>query len=110
MGVGPEAKVERENRDYAISLGFEFVKYLEPGRVGAPDRKVAGHGAEFFIEYKARGKKPHAKQLRDHARRRSAGWCVYVVDDQSEGERILRHHAENGPACCPGYQLTGEKA
>ena len=109
MGVGPEAKVERANRDYAVAMGFAFTKYTEPGRVGPPDRKVIGHGLEFFIEYKARGKKPCPKQRRDHARRRAEGVCVYVVDDQAEGERILRHHAENGRACCPGYKPTGER-
>jgi hypothetical protein len=46
-----------------------------------PDRLVLRQGGEsFYIEVKTTGKKPTPIQLRSHARLRSLGFTVYVLD------------------------------
>ena len=65
-------------------------KFTSPGQRAVPDRLFsAPNGFAFFIEFKAPGKKPTEKQLRDHEERRRMGFKVFVVDDIDRGKRII---------------------
>ena len=55
-------------------------KFVSPSNIGVPDRLVTLPGEIVFVELKAPGKKPTAKQLKDHAKRRSYGCTVLVID------------------------------
>ena len=62
------------------ALGGLCEKFVSPSNIGVPDRLVTLPGKIVFIELKSPGKKPTAKQLKDHAKRRSYGCTVLVID------------------------------
>ena len=62
------------------ALGGLCEKFVSPSNVGVPDRIVTLPGKILFVELKAPGKKPTAKQLKDHENRRSYGCTVLVID------------------------------
>ena len=62
------------------ALGGLCEKFVSPSNIGVPDRLVTLPGKILFVELKSPGKKPTAKQLKDHAKRRSYGCTVLVVD------------------------------
>lgn len=67
------------------ALGGMAEKFTSPSRRAVPDRIVTLPGGRVvFVELKARGKKPTALQLNDHARRKSLG-CEVLVIDSLEG-------------------------
>lgn len=61
-------------------LGGLCEKFVSPSNIGVPDRLVTLPGEIVFVELKAPGKKPTAKQLKDHEKRRSYGCTVLVID------------------------------
>lgn len=64
------------------ALGGTAEKFTSPGRRSCPDRLVTLPGGRIiFIEVKAPGKKPTAKQTLDHERRRELGCDVRVIDN-----------------------------
>ena len=66
-------------------LGGLCDKFVSPARRSVPDRIVCLPGGVVeFVELKAPGKKPTAKQELDHQRRRAVG-CVVRVIDSLEG-------------------------
>ena len=62
------------------ALGGLCEKFVSPSNIGVPDRLVTLPGKILFIELKSPGKKPTAKQLKDHAKRRAYGCTVLVID------------------------------
>lgn len=62
------------------ALGGLCEKFVSPSNIGVPDRLVTLPGKILFVELKSPGKKPTAKQLKDHAKRRSYGCTVLVID------------------------------
>lgn len=62
------------------ALGGLCEKFVSPSNIGVPDRLVTLPGKIVFVELKSPGKKPTAKQLKDHAKRRSYGCTVLVID------------------------------
>ena len=62
------------------ALGGLCEKFVSLSNIGVPDRLVTLPGKILFIELKAPGKKPTAKQLKDHTKRRSYGCTVLVID------------------------------
>ena len=66
------------------ALGGLCEKFVSPSNIGVPDRLVTLPGKILFVELKSPGKKPTAKQLKDHAKRRSYG-CMVLVIDSLEG-------------------------
>ena len=62
------------------ALGGLCEKFVSPSNIGVPDRLVTLPGKIVFIELKSPGKKPTAKQIKDHAKRRSYGCTVLVID------------------------------
>lgn len=77
-----ESDVEFYLDDRCRELGWLTRKFVSPGRTGVADRIVIPAGGKpiFFVELKAPGKVPHAKQEREHERMRALGQRVYVCD------------------------------
>lgn len=76
-----ERDVEKALVDAVKAAGGEVRKVKWIGRSGAPDRIVFLSGrVPAFVEVKAPGEKPTPAQVREHARMRSAGAQVYVID------------------------------
>lgn len=66
-------------------------KFVSPGTNGMPDRLVLlpdGHMA--FVELKAPGERPRKIQLRRHAKLRTLGYRVYVVDGAEQIPEVIR--------------------
>ena len=62
------------------ALGGLCEKFVSPSNIGVPDRIVTLPGEIVFVELKSPGKKPTAKQIKDHIKRRSYGCAVLVID------------------------------
>lgn len=83
-----ESTVEKYLSDRAKALGGEVRKVRWVGHNGAPDRLVLiprslerwQHPYKALVELKAPGKVPEPHQLREHARLRSYGFDVLVID------------------------------
>lgn len=72
-------------------LGGECRKVNWVGRRGAPDRLVMlPHRTTLWIEVKAPGEKAKPHQLREHARMRSMGQWVEVVDSIEGIEELIK--------------------
>jgi hypothetical protein len=85
---------ERDVEAYLVArvraLGGEVRKARWIGRSSAPDRRVMLPGrAPTWVEVKAPGKRPTAHQLREHARMRSLGEVVLVIDSLAGVEAML---------------------
>jgi len=86
-----ERDIEKAVCDYAKTRGLIAYKFTSPNRRSVPDRLFCGPGGvHFFIEFKAPGKKPTEKQLREILRLQCMSHLVYVVDDIEEGKRIVQ--------------------
>lgn len=89
--------LERDIEAYLVkrvkSMGGEVRKVKWIGRNGAPDRLVMMplHGPQggIWVELKAPGQKAKPHQLREHARMRSMGLFVAVVDSIEGVEELL---------------------
>lgn len=65
-------------------------KFISPGTNGMPDRIVLlPEGHMGFVEVKAPGERPRKIQLRRHARLRTLGFPVFLLDDPDEIPGIL---------------------
>jgi 3-mercaptopyruvate sulfurtransferase SseA len=62
------------------------------GRHGAPDLVLIKGGVTLWFEAKREGKDAEIHQQREHARMRTRGALVYVIDRADEGCRILDRH------------------
>lgn len=85
---------ERDVEEYLIkrvrSMGGEVRKARWIGRSAAPDRRVMLPGRPpIWVELKAPGKAPTAQQLREHARMRTLGESVVVIDSLPGVEELL---------------------
>lgn len=71
--------------------GGMCLKFVSPGMSGMPDRIVLlPHGNIAFVEVKAPGQKPRKLQIRQHARLRALGFCVYVLDSMEMIPDLIR--------------------
>ena len=75
-----ERDIEKALVKRVKALGGLCEKFVSPSNMGVPDRLVTLPGKILFVELKSPGKKPTAKQLKDHAKRRSYGCTVLVID------------------------------
>ena len=62
------------------TLGGLCEKFVSPSNIGVPDRIVTLPDRIVFVELKAPGKKPTAKQIKDHEKRRGYGCTVLVIN------------------------------
>jgi hypothetical protein len=100
--MGPEAKIEAYLKKRVLETGGRIRKLKWIGQRGAPDRLVwwrckCGHVVAnpfmFFVEVKAAGKKATVQQKREHAKLRSDGFDVFVVDSLKAVDELITSHA-----------------
>ena len=60
------------------------------GRRGAPDRVVMLRGKTIWVELKAPGQKAKPHQQREHARMRSLGQTVVIIDQIEQIKELLK--------------------
>ena len=85
-----ESKIEAAVCEYAKSKGILVYKFTSPNRAAVPDRLfILPTGHMFFIEFKAKGKKPTPAQEREHARLRANSVYVAVIDDVGDGKWLI---------------------
>lgn len=78
-----EAKVEKYLIRYVKDKGGLCLKFISASMRGLPDRIVIlPQGKIFFIELKAKGKKPRPEQTRVHKLFSSLGAKVYTADSK----------------------------
>ena len=82
-------------KQYAESLGCICFKFTSPGNTSVPDRLVCYQGRVLFLEIKAPGKKPTAKQDHTHSKMRSHGLLVRWVDNVGAGLFIIDDFVKN---------------
>lgn len=76
-----ERDIEKALVKRVKELGGKCEKFTSPGRRSVPDRLVTLPGnIIIFVELKAQGKTPTAKQLKDHKERAALGCDVRVID------------------------------
>jgi hypothetical protein len=85
-----ESRIEYHLVKRVRALGGWCVKVQWIGRRGAPDRIVLIPGREhFWVELKAPGLAPEPHQAREHARMRSCGCRVEVIDSLQRCDEVL---------------------
>lgn len=85
-----EKDIEKKVCDYATSKGWLVYKFTSPARAAVPDRLlIAPGGRVIFCEFKRAGQKPTVPQEREHARLRTQGVAVYVVDNVAAGKMMV---------------------
>ena len=84
-----ERDVEGAVVRFATSLGWLVRKFSSPNHVSVPDRIFLLNAFTFFVEFKAPGKKPTEKQLREHQKMREVGHIVLVVDNVEHGKNLI---------------------
>lgn len=89
-----ESVIEKRVCQYATQSGILSYKFTSPSNRAVCDRIFIRKGAVFFIEFKAKGKKPTALQSRHHEQLRSYGISVYVVDSVEQGKKVIDDEAE----------------
>jgi len=71
--------------------GFLCWKFVSPARGGVPDRLVVTPAGTLFVEVKRPGEKPTRRQRAQHAKLRSRGGEVHVVDDFPVVDALMAH-------------------
>jgi len=85
-----EKDIEAHLVDAVKRAGGEHRKVNWLGRAGAPDRFIMLPGrAPVWVELKAPGKKVEPHQEREHARMRSFGCNVVVIDSIADCETLV---------------------
>ncbi len=81
-----EKTIEKRVNEYAQTKGWLVYKFVSPNKRGLPDRIYLRNGIAMFIEFKQRGKKPSALQLKEIDKLRKEGFNVRVVDNVLDGK------------------------
>ena len=84
-----ESQIEGKVCDYAKKRGWLCYKFVSPARRSVPDRMFVKRRRVFFIEFKARGKRPTAGQWREIKRLRDEDIPVWVCDDVGHGKKMI---------------------
>ena len=85
-----EKTIEQKFKAAVKVAGGLAVKFTSPGFDGVPDRlALLPDGKMAFVEVKAPGEKPRPLQLARHRLLRRLGFKVYVLDDESQIEKII---------------------
>lgn len=85
-----EKEIEKKVWKYAEEQGFLQYKFSSPAHAGVPDRLfISPTGRVFFIEFKAKGKKPTPLQNREILRIQQKGTSVFVVDNVEYGKHVI---------------------
>lgn len=85
-----EANVEKYLIRYAKDKGGLCLKFISASMRGLPDRMVIlPQGKIFFVELKAKGKKPRPEQKRVHKLFSSLGVKVYTADSKEKVRSVV---------------------
>ncbi|MFJ7416695.1 VRR-NUC domain-containing protein [Streptomyces sp. NPDC098077] len=89
---------ERDIEGYLLAQcrahGFLCLKFVSPARGGVPDRIVVAPHGTVFVEVKRPGSQLRKLQQRTHAKLRSHGAEVHVVDDKPSVDTFIAHLIE----------------
>ena len=86
-----EKQLERKLIEAVNAMGGIAPKFTSPGFDGMPDRLVLlPFGRITFVEVKRHGEKPRPLQEVRHGMLRRLGFNVYVLDNESQIEPILK--------------------
>lgn len=87
-----EKEIEKKVCDYAKTKNVLSYKFVSPSNRGVPDRLfVTENGIAFFIEFKAKGKKPTVLQESKMQTLRKNKALVFLVDDVELGKLIINN-------------------
>ena len=90
-----EKVIESKVCTYARSKGIEAIKFNSMNRAAVPDRIFIAPGNRiFFVEFKRLGQRPTVAQEREHARLRTLGCNVYVIDNINDGIELVNRYAQ----------------
>jgi hypothetical protein len=86
-----EKEIEKAVSAYAKKQGILNYKFVSPGHRSVPDRIfITSESVIFFVEFK---RDPSCvatpKQLREHERLRAKGCKVYVIDNVTDGFKLI---------------------
>lgn len=85
-----EANVEKYLIRYVKDKGGLCLKFISASMRGLPDRIVIlPQGKIFFVELKAKGKKPRPEQTRVHKLFSSLGVKVYTADSKGKVRSVV---------------------
>lgn len=85
-----EANVEKYLIRYVKDKGGLCLKFISASMRGLPDRIVIlPQGKIFFVELKAKGKKPRPEQTRVHTLFSSLGVKVYTADSKEKVRSVV---------------------
>ena len=84
-----ESTIEKKAVQLAKQKGYLTFKFVSPNNRGVPDRMFIKEGVVFFIEFKAKDKKPTLLQYEIIRQIDAQGVKVYVVDDVKDLEGVL---------------------
>lgn len=86
----PESDIEKAVSAYAEKRGWMVVKLMICNVDSMPDRLLMRKGRVIFIEFKKPGETPTPKQAKRHREIRAQGIEVFAVDNEEEGNDIVR--------------------
>jgi hypothetical protein len=90
--------IEGYLRDKVKTVGGKAYKFVSPGNSGVPDRLVLLPGGKsIFVELKAPGKEPTAKQLLQHKKLRALGFIVLIIDSKEKVDKFIKNLGEVMP-------------
>lgn len=82
--------IEAYLRDRIKAVGGKAYKFVSPGNSGVPDRLVLlPGGRSIFVELKAPGKEPTAKQLLQHNKLIILGFTVLIIDSKEKVDKFI---------------------
>jgi len=84
-----EKEIEQHLVARCKTIGALCDKFTSPNRRSVPDRMITFECRVYFVELKAPGKKPTEGQLRDHKKRATHGFHVWVVDSKEGVDRLI---------------------
>jgi hypothetical protein len=92
-----ESAIEGKVCAYAKQRGFLAYKFTSPNRRSVPDRMfiTPQRGLVFFIEFKAKGKKPTQAQSDEIRILRSHHQVVFIIDNIEDGKRLIDRCADD---------------
>jgi hypothetical protein len=86
-----EKEIEKTVSAYATKQGILSYKFVSPGHRSVPDRIfIAPDSVIFFVEFKRDSScVATPKQLREHERLRAKGCNVYIIDNVTDGFKLI---------------------
>lgn len=84
-----ERSIERYLCQQVKAIGGYAMKFVSPGLAGVPDRLVLFKGQASFVELKAPGGRPTARQLAVHRFLEKLGFPVRVLNSTEQVDRFV---------------------